>query len=147
MCIWIISRLFGKEKGSAAKESQTETRVTSTKNAAPTTQRALENLEETERMLLKKQDYLERKIKEEQETARSYATTNKVLALQALDRKKKFESQLARNVGVLKNIASQRSALENASEDAAVLEAMGQASKALHSAHKMDIDQVSASIL
>ncbi|KHJ87179.1 SNF7 family protein [Oesophagostomum dentatum] len=144
MCIWILRRLFGKEKGSAAKESQTENRATSTKNAAPTTQRALENLEETERMLLKKQDYLERKIKEEQETARSYATTNKVLALQALDRKKKFESQLARNVGVLKNIASQRNALENAFEDAAVLEAMGQASKALHSAHKMDIDQVTS---
>ncbi|RCN31961.1 SNF7 family protein [Ancylostoma caninum] len=115
--------LFGKIFGGKKQE------------AAPSTQDAIQKLRETEEMLIKKQDFLEKKIKDEVATAVKHGTKNKRLALHALGRKKQFEKQL--------NHIDGREALENASTNAEVLQVMGGASKALKAAHNnMDIDQV-----
>ncbi|VDL73828.1 unnamed protein product [Nippostrongylus brasiliensis] len=123
--------LFGKIFGGKKQE------------AAPSTQDAIQKLRETEEMLIKKQDFLEKKIKDEVATAVKHGTKNKRLALHALGRKKQFEKQLNHIDGVLQTIEFQREALENASTNAEVLQVMGGASKALKAAHNnMDIDQV-----
>lgn len=107
------------------------------------TQDALQKLQETEDMLLKKNDFLELKVKQELETAKSHGTKNKRLALQALKRKKNYEQQILHIDGVLNTIQNQKSSLENASMNSGVLTVMGDAAKALKSAHnKMDIDKV-----
>nr|CDJ86205.1 Snf7 domain containing protein [Haemonchus contortus] len=123
--------LFGKIFGGKKQE------------VAPSTQDAIQKLRETEEMLIKKQDFLEKKIKDEVATAVKHGTKNKRLALHALGRKKQFEKQLNHIDGVLQTIEFQREALENASTNAEVLQVMGGASKALKAAHNnMDIDQV-----
>ncbi|CAI4229237.1 unnamed protein product [Auanema sp. JU1783] len=110
---------------------------------APTTQDAIQKLREQEEMLIKKQDFLEKKCQEEVSNARQHGTKNKRLALQALTRKKQHEKQLKHIDGVLQTIEFQREALENASMNAEVLNVMGSASKALKAAHNnMDIDKV-----
>lgn len=47
------------------------------KEEAPTTGEAIQKLRETENMLLKKQDFLEKKIELELDTARKNGTKNK----------------------------------------------------------------------
>ncbi|CAJ0915039.1 unnamed protein product, partial [Mesorhabditis belari] len=109
----------------------------------PSTQDSIQKLRETEELLIKKQDFLEKKIKDEVATAVKHGTKNKRLALHALNRKRQYEKQLAQLDGVLQTIEFQREALENASTNAEVLQVMGGASKALKAAHNnMDIDQV-----
>lgn len=54
-----------------------------------TTGEAIQKLRETEEMLMKKQDFLEKKIESEVATARKNAKTNKRVALGALKRKKR----------------------------------------------------------
>ncbi|PIC44943.1 hypothetical protein B9Z55_005138 [Caenorhabditis nigoni] len=114
------------------------------KQEAPSTpQDAIQKLRETEEMLEKKQDFLEKKVVDEKANAVKYGTKNKRMALQCLNRKRNFEKQLAHIDGVLATIGFQRESLENASTNAEVLNVMSQASKALKSAHNnMDIDQV-----
>ena len=57
-------------------------------------------------------------------------------ALQALKRKKRYEKQLQQIDGTLSTIEFQREALENASTNTEVLRVMGDAAKALKTAHK-----------
>nr|XP_019966138.1 PREDICTED: charged multivesicular body protein 4b-like [Paralichthys olivaceus] len=110
---------------------------------APTTQDAIQRLRETEEMLAKKQDFLEKKIEQELVTAKKYGTKNKRGALQALKRKKRYEKQLGQIDGTLSTIEFQREALENANTNTEVLKNMGFAAKALQGAHQhMDIDKV-----
>lgn len=113
------------------------------KQAAPTPQEAIQKLRETEEMLVKKQDFLEKKVEGEIATAKKHGTKNKRLALHALKRKKQFEKQLNQIDGTLSTIEFQREALENASTNSEVLSVMGSAAKALKAAHNnMDVDQV-----
>ena len=56
---------------------------------AVSTGEAIQKLRETEEMLMKKQDFLEKKIDQEVATAKKNAKTNKRAALQALKRKKR----------------------------------------------------------
>lgn len=113
------------------------------KAAEPTPQEAIQKLRETEEMLVKKQDFLEKKIESEISTARRHGTKNKRMALQALKRKKNYDRQLQQLDGTLSTIEFQREALENASTNAEVLSVMGTAAKALKAAHNhMDVDQV-----
>uniref|UniRef100_A0A1I7YKR9 Charged multivesicular body protein 4b n=1 Tax=Steinernema glaseri TaxID=37863 RepID=A0A1I7YKR9_9BILA len=122
----MLSNIFGKKKP-----------------AAPSTQDAIQQLRETEEMLVKKQEFLENKINAEVATARKYGTGNKRLALHALKRKKQYEKQLNHIDGTLTTIEFQRQTLENASTNAEVLNVMGAAAKSLKAAHKdMDIDEV-----
>nr|XP_033790971.1 charged multivesicular body protein 4c [Geotrypetes seraphini] len=110
---------------------------------APTPQEALGRLRETEEMLAKKQDYLEKKIEQELATARKHGTKNKRAALQALKRKKRLEKQLIQIDGTLSTIEFQREALENSHTNTEVLKNMGYAAKAMKAAHaNMDVDKI-----
>ncbi|KAF7643498.1 hypothetical protein LDENG_00238200 [Lucifuga dentata] len=109
----------------------------------PTTQEAVQKLRETEEMLAKKQDFLEKKIQQELLTAKKNGTKNKRAALQALKRKKRYEQQLNQIDGTLSTIEFQREALENANTNTEVLKNMGFAAVAMKAAHEnMDIDKV-----
>ncbi|XP_013872202.1 charged multivesicular body protein 4b [Austrofundulus limnaeus] len=110
---------------------------------APTAQEAIHKLRETEEMLAKKQEFLEKKIEQELLTAKKNGTKNKRAALQALKRKKRYEKQLTQIDGTLSTIEFQREALENANTNTEVLKNMGFAAKAMKAAHEnMDIDKV-----
>ena len=74
------------------------------KKEVPTTSDAIQGLRQTEDMLAKKQEYLEKKIKTEEETIRKNVKNNKKLALSALKRKKRFETELQRNDGTLNTL-------------------------------------------
>ncbi|KAJ8257979.1 hypothetical protein GJAV_G00191800 [Gymnothorax javanicus] len=109
----------------------------------PSTQEAIQRLRETEEMLAKKQDFLEKKIDQELLTAKKNGTKNKRAALQALKRKKRYEKQLLQIDGTLSTIEFQRDALENANTNTEVLKNMGLAAVAMKHAHdNMDIDKV-----
>lgn len=110
---------------------------------APTTQEALHKLRETEEMLTKKQDFLEKKIEQELMIAKKNGTKNKRVALMALKKKKRLEQQLTQIDGTLSTIEFQREALENSHTNTEVLKNMGYASKALENVHKtIDIDKI-----
>lgn len=110
---------------------------------APTPSEAIQKLRDIENMLTKKQEFLEKKIDIELDTARKNGTKNKRAALQALKRKKRYEKQLTQIDGTLSTIEMQREALENANTNTAVLTTMKKASDALKAAHKdMNIDDV-----
>ncbi|XP_017780911.1 PREDICTED: charged multivesicular body protein 4b [Nicrophorus vespilloides] len=109
----------------------------------PTTGEAIQKLRETEDMLIKKQDFLEKKIELEIVNAKKNAAKNKRAAIQALKRKKRYEKQLQQIDGTLSTIEMQREALEGANTNTAVLTTMKNAADALKEAHKhMDVDQV-----
>lgn len=113
------------------------------KEEAPTTQDAIQKLRETEDMLTKKTDFLEKKIQQELITAKKAGTKDKRVALNALKRKKRLEKQLQQIDGTLSTIEFQREALENANTNTEVLKTMGYAAKALKSAHQqLDVDDV-----
>jgi len=113
------------------------------KEEVPTPADAIQNLRGTEDMLLKKQDFLEKKIESEVEIARKNAKTNKRAALVALKRKKRFEKQLQQIDGTLTTIEQQREALESANINTTVLKTMTSGAKALKKAHNdMDVDKV-----
>lgn len=115
----------------------------SEKAAPVTTGEAIQKLRETEDMLNKKQDFLEKKIDQEIASARKNAKTNKRGALQALKRKKRYEQQLQQIDGTLSTIEMQREALESANTNTAVLTTMNDAAKALKKANAdLDVDKV-----
>ncbi|XP_014681040.1 PREDICTED: charged multivesicular body protein 4b-like isoform X2 [Priapulus caudatus] len=123
---------LGKMFGTSGKKDET-----------PSPQQAIQKLRETEDMLVKKSDYLEKKITQEINIARKNGTKNKRVAIQALKRKKRYEKQLQQIDGTLSTIEFQREALENASTNTEVLKIMGYAAKALKNAHQdMDVDKV-----
>jgi len=108
-----------------------------------TTGEAIQKLRENEEMLMKKQDFLEKKVEAETATARKNAKTNKRVALAALKRKKRYEKQLQQLDGTLTTLEQQREALESANTNTAVFQTMNVAAKALKKAHDdMDIDKV-----
>lgn len=103
---------------------------------APSTGEAIQKLRETEEMLLKKQEYLEKKIELELDLAKKNASKNKRAAIQALKRKKRYAKQLEQIDGTLSTIEMQREALEGANTNTSVLTAMKDAADALKLAHK-----------
>ncbi|XP_045762400.1 charged multivesicular body protein 4b [Maniola jurtina] len=109
----------------------------------PTTHEAIQKLRETEELLVKKQEFLERKIEGEIQTARKHGTKNKRAAIAALKRKKRYEKQLNQIDGTLTQIEAQREALEGANTNAQVLNTMRDAANAMKLAHKdIDVDKV-----
>ncbi|KAM8868780.1 charged multivesicular body protein 4b-like [Synchiropus picturatus] len=110
---------------------------------SPTPQEAIQKLRETEEMMIKKQEFLEKKIDEELALAKKHGTKNKRSALLALKRKKRYMKQLDQIDGTLSTIELQREMLENATSNTEVLKNMNYASKAIKAAHKdMDVDKV-----
>ncbi|KAF8360616.1 hypothetical protein PRIPAC_87539 [Pristionchus pacificus] len=73
-----------------------------------TTQESIQKLLDMEALLMKKQAYLEGKIKEEVVTAMKNGTQNKRLALQALNRKRQHQKGLEQVDNILSNLESQR---------------------------------------
>merc|ERR1712168_497652 len=113
------------------------------KNKQPTPQEAIQKLRETEDMLTKKADFLEKRIEQELASAKKHGTKNKRAALNALKRKKRLEKQQEQIDGTLTTIEFQREALENAQSNTEILKNMGMVSKALKGAlGNMDIDKV-----
>lgn len=113
------------------------------KSKQPTPQEAIQKLRETEDMLTKKADFLEKRIEAELASAKKHGTKNKRAALNALKRKKRLEKQQEQIDGTLTTIEFQREALENAQSNTEILKNMGMASKALKGAlGNMDIDKV-----
>ncbi|RWS06490.1 charged multivesicular body protein 4b-like protein [Dinothrombium tinctorium] len=113
------------------------------KQATPTPAEAIQKLREVEEMLMKKQEYLEKKVQEEIDIIKKNGTRNKRVSLAALKRKKRLEKQLEQIDGTTTTIEYQREALENANTNAEVLKIMGFAAKALKQSHNnMDIDSV-----
>ncbi|XP_045425965.1 charged multivesicular body protein 4a isoform X1 [Lemur catta] len=122
-----LGRLFGKGK----------------KEKGPTPEEAIQKLKETEKILIKKQEFLEQKIQQELQTAKKHGTKNKRAALQALRRKKRLEQQLAQTDGTLSTLEFQREAIENATTNTEVLRTMELAARGMKKAYQdMDIDKV-----
>lgn len=113
------------------------------KKNQPSPQEAIQKLRETEDMLLKKSDFLEKKIESELATAKKHGTKNKRAALNALKRKKRLEKQQEQIDGTLTTIEFQREALENAQSNTQIIQNMDYAAKALKKAHNgLDVDKV-----
>ncbi|KAM7155112.1 LOW QUALITY PROTEIN: charged multivesicular body protein 4a [Molossus nigricans] len=140
------------------------------KEKGPTPEEAIQKLKETEKILIKKQEFLEQKIQQELQTAKKHGAKNKRVigercqkggprweagalalmfkvwagsaALQALRRKKRLEQQLAQTDGTLSTLESQREAIENATTNAEVLRTMELAAHGMKKAYDMDIDKV-----
>ncbi|KAM4688039.1 charged multivesicular body protein 4c isoform 1-T1 [Discoglossus pictus] len=128
-----ITKLFKGAGGSGGSKNR----------KGPSAQEALFKLRETEEMLTKKQEYLEKKIEHELATAKKHGTKNKRAALQALKRKKRLEKQLTQIDGTLSTIEFQREALENSHTNTEVLKNMGYAAKAMKNVHEnMDLDKI-----
>ena len=110
---------------------------------ATSTGEAIEKLRDTEEMLMKKVEFLEKKILSEVATAKKNSQTNKRVALQALKRKKRYEKQLQQIDGTLSTIEIQRESLEDAITNTAVLGTFHQAAEALKKANaNLDVDNV-----
>ncbi|TMS09129.1 Charged multivesicular body protein 4c [Larimichthys crocea] len=127
-----ISKLF---KGSSSSSSSSSSKHHRSRGG-PSPQEAIHKLRETEEMLTKKQDYLEKRIEQEIMIAKKHGTKNKRAALQALKRKKRLEQQLTQIDGTLSTIEFQREALENSHTNTEVLKNMGFAAKAMKKVHE-----------
>ena len=113
------------------------------KTVEPTTQEAIQKLRNTEEMLTKKSEFLEKKIQVELLAAKKAGTKNKRVALAALKRKKRLEKQLQQIDNTLSTIEFQREAIENASTNIEAVKALDYGRKALSTAHKqLDVDDV-----
>jgi len=112
-------------------------------NKAPTTEEAINKLRETEEMLGKKSEFIEKQINGELQKAKQYGTKNKRQALQHLKKKKRLEQQLEQVDNTLTTIEFQRDALMSAKSNAEVLNTMKTAAGAMKKIHKEnDIDNV-----
>ncbi|XP_029001567.1 charged multivesicular body protein 4c [Betta splendens] len=132
-----ISKLFKGSSDSSSSSKHHRSR------GGPSPQEAIHRLRETEEMLTKKQEYLEKRIEQELALAKKHGTKNKRAALQALKKKKRLEQQLTQIDGTLSTIEFQREALENSHTNTEVLKNMGYAAKAMKHVHEnMDIGKI-----
>ncbi|XP_058802433.1 charged multivesicular body protein 4b-like isoform X1 [Phymastichus coffea] len=119
--------------------------------AAPTIAEAIQKLRDIEKMLEKKNEFLDLKIQQEKTMAKKYSTKNKrgcsviifIAAMQALKRKKRHEKQQQQIDNILTSIEMQREALEDSTTNTAVLHTMKSAADALKIGYKhIDIDKI-----
>ena len=106
------------------------------KSKNPTTGEAIQKLCDTEEMLQKKADFLEKRVNHEMRIIKQNAKTNRRIAVQAMKRKKRYDNQLLQIDGTLTTIEQQRNGLENANINTEVLRNIKQSSYALKHAHK-----------
>ncbi|CAN9506361.1 unnamed protein product [Ophioblennius macclurei] len=134
-----MSKISNFFKGGSSSGSKSKHRS----RGGPSPQEAIHKLRETEEMLTKKQDYLEKRIEQELATAKKHGTKNKRAALAALKKKKRLEQQLTQIDGTLSTIEFQREALENSHTNTEVLKNMGYAAKAMKQVHEnMDVNKI-----
>ncbi|XP_077592541.1 charged multivesicular body protein 4c [Stigmatopora nigra] len=135
-----ISKFF---KGSSSSGSSSGGKSKHRSKGGPSPQEAIHKLRETEDMLSKKQDYLEKRIEQEVTLAKKHGTRNKRAALQALKRKKRLEQQLTQIDGTLSTIEFQRESLENSHTNGEVVRNMGYAAQAMKKVHEsMDLNKI-----
>ena len=104
---------------------------------------AIQKLRETEDRLLKKSEFLEKKIETELQTAKKYVIKNKRAALSALKRKKRLEKQQGEVDDFLTTIEFKREALEQAQSNTQIIQNMAYVAMALKKAHNsLDVDKV-----
>ena len=104
---------------------------------------AFKRLVDTEQMMFKKQEFLEKKIAEQQEIAKINRTKNKAAALKALNQKKIYEDQLKQNAGKISAMEKQKESLEVSITNRVVVDAMSHVAIALKNVHKkMDVETV-----
>ncbi|XP_034026488.1 charged multivesicular body protein 4c [Thalassophryne amazonica] len=138
-----MSKLAKLFKSSPSSSSSSRSGQHRGRSGGPSPQEAINKLRETEEMLTKKQEYLEKRIEQELLTAKRHGTKNKKAALQALKRKKRLEQQLTQIDGTLSTIEFQREALENSHTNTEVLKNMGYAASAMKKVHdNMDINKI-----
>lgn len=116
-----FSNFFGGRSRSAGQQNSKE---------------AILKFHENLQMLEKKQHYLEKQIEEQQNIARSHASSNKRLALIALRRKKAFEQEIEKLYGVMVTLEQQKATLESANLNAELYKSMREGSNALKQLHK-----------
>lgn len=105
--------------------------------------KAIVDLREHIATLNKKSTYLESQIKEQENNARKYVTTNKNLARQALKKKKKLEADLVKIENQIESLETQLTAIESANLNLETMKAMKQGAKAIKQIHNdFDIDKV-----
>jgi len=97
---------------------------------------AITKLNDSTEMLEKKSAHLEKQIEKELQSAKTYGTKNKRMALGALKRKKRFEAQLNSIDNTITTIEFQKESLMNARANAEMLKTMQMAGKAMQSIHK-----------
>ncbi|KAH7718073.1 charged multivesicular body protein 4c [Aphelenchoides avenae] len=101
------------------------------KDDAPSTQDALAKIQDTEDLLMKRREVLEKKIEMEVAEAKKHGTANKRAALAALRRKKQHEAQLEAAEGTLLSLENQRATLEGAAMNAEILRTLADTSRAM----------------
>jgi len=117
------------------------------KDPKATTREAIVTLRQQLQMLEKKEDYLLKKIDDEQKKAKTNAISNKPAALAALRRKKQFETELDRLGGTRLTLETQVNAIESANINANTMEAMKKGADALKVIHgSLSIDKVDATM-
>ncbi|XP_047424856.1 charged multivesicular body protein 4c [Mugil cephalus] len=138
-----ISKIFKGSSSSGSSSSSSSKSKHHRSKGGPSPQEAIHRLRETEEMLTKKQEYLEKRIEQELALAKKHGTKNKRAALQALKKKKRLEQQLTQIDGTLSTIEFQREALENSHTNTEVLKNMGYAAKAMKKVHEnMDVNKI-----
>ncbi|KAK9248015.1 Snf7-domain-containing protein [Lipomyces tetrasporus] len=98
-------------------------------------------------MLSKKEKHTEQKIAEQESIARKNVNTNKLVAKNALKRKKMFESELERVQGQIATLEAQSNAIESANINFETMKVMQSGAKAMKQIHgNMNIDKVDATM-
>ncbi|KAK9468117.1 Snf7-domain-containing protein [Lipomyces arxii] len=109
--------------------------------------RAIIQLRQQLETLSKKEKYTEQRIAEQEALARKNVNTNKIVAKNALKRKKMFEAELERVQGQIATLESQSSAIESANINFETMKVMQAGAKAMKQIHgNMNIDKVDATM-
>ncbi|THD22798.1 Charged multivesicular body protein 4Ba [Fasciola hepatica] len=113
------------------------------KSSTDTTKDAVRKLEDTRDLLMKKSDFLEKKIAECITLAKKYGLKNKRAALKVLAQKKEYEKQLTRMDNTLSIIENQLQTIDNAGMNLEVFKVLKATAGSLKDTHKnMKIDDV-----
>lgn len=105
--------------------------------------KAIVELREHIQMLNKKRTHLELQISDQDLLARKYIATNKVLAKNALKRKKGYETNLMKIENQIDSLETQLTAIEGANLNLETMKAMKQGAQAMKQIHgEYDVDKV-----
>ncbi|KDN36559.1 Snf7-domain-containing protein [Tilletiaria anomala UBC 951] len=108
---------------------------------------AIVGLREQLGMLDKKEQYLNKKILEEQNKAKAMVSTNKRGAANALRQKKAYENELDRIAGTRMTLETQVNAIESANMNLETMQAMRRGADALKHIHgSLNIDKVDSTM-
>ncbi|KAK9479253.1 Snf7-domain-containing protein [Lipomyces japonicus] len=108
---------------------------------------AIIQLREQLELLAKREKHLEQQILEQEGIARKNVNTNKLIAKNALKRKKMYESNLDKLQGQIATLESQSNAIESANLNFETMKVMQSGAKAMKQIHgSMNIDKVDATM-